>query len=698
VKFAEPLWLAGTLLALVVAGLLIAGGLLLIRALRRFGEESRVETLVTARPGSRRAFKGVLTVLTVAVGFLAAAQPQYGRGTRLIPATNLDVIVVLDYSKSMFARDVTPSRIARAKTEVSQLVADLPGARFGAVAFAGEPLSFPLTSDGGAIAQFFRQLSPNDMPVGGTAIARALEAGRELLARDPLSRSHKKVVVLVTDGEDLEGDPVSVAQAAARDEVTINVVQIGGRTPEPLPEVDESGEVTGWRTDADGKPLTTSLSSDGEAQLAKIAESTGGHVVRSQRGGTGIRTITASLRKMMSGELSERVETVYADVYVWPLALTIFLLLFETFVSEARRRELPSRLPPPRERTRPRRRRRLKGAAAISAGLFLALAGAGGCESSVDKIFERNAPPVNEALEALDGGDAKAATALLEEYLSTGKCEKGQIGTPESVGQRPNAGFDLGLGLFEIGETFGRRFGDEELGGDAGLTPLEEQQLADRSEQVDCALEIVELVAADRNVGIDLRARAEYLAGNLEFLRKSYKKAVEHYDRALKLIPGLEDDAADGIGRDAAWNRAIALRRIEDEENKKDASQEPEPDASDAKDENQPDASDGSQPDSGDAGKDGGGQDGSEDGGRDAGDDGSGQSSDQDGGKEAGSDSGANPQDQPDAGAPPEDQPSPSMNQDERMLDMLERAPTLQQQAARNRALQRQTKSGMEDK
>ena len=164
-------------------------------------------------------------VLAVVCSFLALAQPQYGKGTRLIPATNLDVVLVLDYSKSMYARDIAPSRIERAKSEVGRLIRKLPGARFGAVAFAGEPMSFPLTSDGSAIAQFFRQLSPQDMAVGGTAIARALEAGRELLERDKLSAKHKKIMVLVTDGEDLEGDPISVAEAAANEGITVHVVR-----------------------------------------------------------------------------------------------------------------------------------------------------------------------------------------------------------------------------------------------------------------------------------------------------------------------------------------------------------------------------------------------------------------------------------------------------------------------------------------
>ena len=280
-KFAAPLWLFGTASALVVAALLIAGGVLLSRSVRRFGDEALVLGLVTARAGHRRALKGVLLVLAVALAFLALAQPQYGRGTRLIPATNLDVVLVLDFSKSMYARDIPPSRTLRAKDEVSKLIAALPGARFGAVAFAGQPMAFPLTSDGAAIAQFFRQISPNDMPVGGTAIARALEAGRELLLRDPLSKGHRRVMVLVSDGEDLEGDPVAVADNARQDEITIYVVQIGGRTPEPIPEVNEAGETIGFRTDEQGQTITTSLSAEGEEQLGKIASVTGGNVVRS---------------------------------------------------------------------------------------------------------------------------------------------------------------------------------------------------------------------------------------------------------------------------------------------------------------------------------------------------------------------------------------------------------------------------------
>jgi Ca-activated chloride channel family protein len=671
VRFAAPIWLFGTGFALLVAALFVAGSILRHRQLKQFGDEALVSGLLTAQAGGRRAFKGVLCVLAVALAFVAAAQPQYGRGAKLIPATNLDLIIVLDYSKSMYARDIAPSRTLRAKSEVARLISSLPGARFGAVAFAGQPISFPLTSDGPAISQFFQQMTPNDMPVGGTAIARALEAGRDLLARDPLSKSHKRVMLLVTDGEDLEGDPVSVATSVAQDEISIFVVQIGGRTPEPIPQVSETGEVQGMRSDEEGKPLTTSLSAEGEAQLGSIASTTGGAVVRSEAGQTGITEIERRLKLLMTEELSERVETIYADVYLYPLALALLLVLLEAFIPEARARKA-SKIPPPKKR-RPKRR----GSRAVTAALMLAFAYAWllvGCAKERNQLWMRNAPAVDEAIAAYDGGDAGIAVSLLEQYLATGKCEQGNIGAPESVRSKPNAAFDLGLGLFKLGEQYGQRFGELEPPGDAGKNPEAEAAKEKRGSEVECALRIVRIVAADQSVPIDLRARAFYLAGNLEFLRGDYESAVKGYDASLALIPGLPvDGGGDGIGRDAAYNRAIALARIEDK--KKDAGPDAPPDAS--PDSGPPDG--GEQPDSGEPQPDGG--------------DKKDEPQNQDGGPP---DAGKQPEPQnqdggaPDAGKQPEPQPQPQeqpKNQDERMLDMLERAPSVQQHDAKNRSL-----------
>src|SRR5512146_1765574 len=128
----------------------------------------------------------------------------------------------------------------------------------------------------------------------------------------------------------------------------------------------------------------------------------------------------------------------------------------------------------------------------------------------------------------------------------------------------PNASFDLGLTLFRLAEKFGGRLGE-----DAKPAPGAPPQPSEGAvgEDVDCALRLVRIVANDDATPIDLRAKAEYLTGNLEFLREKYEDAVTAYDSALKLLPGpaKTDEKDDSIGGRAAWNRAIALRRLEDE-------------------------------------------------------------------------------------------------------------------------------------
>lgn len=345
--FADPIWLAGAALSLLFAVLVFVGLAASHRALLRFGREPQVKTLLTFDPGTRRAFKGVFFVLATFFAFVAAARPRYGKEKLLVPATKVDVILVLDYSKSMYARDVEPSRIARSKAEVSELIAALPGARFGAVAFAGEPMGFPVTNDGPAVAQFFRGLEPNDMPVGGTAIARALDLSKDLLRRDPKSKSHKRFVILITDGEDLEGSPRGAANSLAEDGVVVHVVQIGGRTPERIPEIGPDGEVAGYRKTEAGEFMTTELSARAEAQLESVAKIGEGRYVKSDRGRTGIEELTRSLAaSLQTDEYVEHYEDVYADVSHWPLGLAILLLIIETFLFEGPRRRALLRVHP----------------------------------------------------------------------------------------------------------------------------------------------------------------------------------------------------------------------------------------------------------------------------------------------------------------------------------------------------------------
>jgi hypothetical protein len=308
------------------------------------------------------------------------------------------------------------------------------------------------------------------------------------------------------------------------------------------------------------------------------------------------------------------------------------------------------------------------------------------CGWDPSRPFERESPQVREAIATLDAGDAQSAREQLQAYLSTGACAEGNIGTPPRVRERSNGSFDLGLALFQIAEQFGQRFGDEET--DAGV-PADPKLKTLRSAQVDCALKLVRAIATDATQPVEIRARARYLEGNLLFLNATYEESVRAYDAALELAPGMSDSGPisvgeagrvynpDLLGRDAAWNRAIALRRIED---KKDAGN--------------------------DGGSDGGGDSGDNKDDKDGGDD-KPDSGKPDGGKDAGGkdsgakDSGSNdekPPPKPDEKKDKEPPPPPSrQNQDERMLDQLENAPTVQQETARKMGQRRQVR-GMSDK
>jgi hypothetical protein len=302
---------------------------------------------------------------------------------------------------------------------------------------------------------------------------------------------------------------------------------------------------------------------------------------------------------------------------------------------------------------RPPWARRASVMASLSAWLCGALCGA--CGWNPSRPFERNAPAVTEALAEIDGGDAAVAAAKLEDYLSTGPCKEGNIGTPELLKQRADGTFDLGLALFQVGQRYGRRFGEEE-----GPGAADENDHERRHESVECARRVLQAVAEDETASPALRARTLYLQGNLAFLDGEYEDAVRAYDGALGIAPG-QVDAGDPVGRDAAWNRAIALRRIED---KKDAGSDASPDGA-------PSDGGGDRGDSGDKRPKDAGQDG--------------ESAGPDGGGDNGQDA-SPPREPPDAGDSPREAsapPPPATNEDERMLDQLESAPTLQQEEAK---------------
>lgn len=307
--FARPL-----LLLLCLAGLVVAALGVLLAVRRR----TRVAALLTERLAERLA-PGVSVARPVAqssmygLGLLmlgvALAQPQCGSRSELVKRRGIDVVVALDASKSMLASDVQPSRLARAKLELTTLLDELKGDRVGIVAFAGEAfIQCPLTSDYAAAKLFLRAVEPEEMPQGGSNIGSALMlAQRMLLATDRGAKD--RVVVLLSDGEDTTGEVSEAVAALKEGGIEVLAVGIGSADGAPIPRYGRKGEFIDYVKDRDGNTVMTRMDA---SVLTEIAEETGG-VFLHQPQGASMGEVVARIDRMQKAELESRLAVRYDE-------------------------------------------------------------------------------------------------------------------------------------------------------------------------------------------------------------------------------------------------------------------------------------------------------------------------------------------------------------------------------------------------
>ncbi len=325
-RFGEAAMLWLLVLVPLAAGLLGWAAYQRKKALSRFGDPVLVARLRDGVPAGWRAARSVM--LLVAMGLLAvgAARPQHGSRTEVVSRRGIDVVVCLDVSKSMLARDVAPSRIERAKAELERLLTEEPGDRVGVVLFAGDTMEYPLTTDHEAATRFFRDARPWEFPVQGTSIGRAISAARDMFRRDPLAARRSKVILLITDGEDLDGDPVAAAREAAADNIQVYIDAVGSAAPEPIPAFSPEGRMVGYERDSRGEVKHTQFTPEMERQLRAVAQEGHGMYFRPRPGEVGIDAVRRQMARLRRSELSESQKTVYEEL-VHPVLIPAFVLL-----------------------------------------------------------------------------------------------------------------------------------------------------------------------------------------------------------------------------------------------------------------------------------------------------------------------------------------------------------------------------------
>ena len=302
------------------------------QAIEQFGESELMRRLsLTVSHRARRA-KILLVIAAVALLVTALARPQFGTRVETVRREGQDIVVALDLSASMLAEDIVPNRLEKAKHAVGTLIGGLEGDRIGLIAFAGEAfVQSPLTVDYGAATLFLNAMSTDLMPVQGTDLAEALRVSVEAFeAGEPQHR----ILIVITDGEDHEGEIDAAVESANEAGVRIYTVGVGSPDGVPIPEFDTRGRRSGYKRDENGDVVTTRLD---EATLETIARETGGRYLRVTPGENELDRLADEIAEMAGREFEARQVTQYEEQFQIFLGFALVLLLAEFLVPERRR-------------------------------------------------------------------------------------------------------------------------------------------------------------------------------------------------------------------------------------------------------------------------------------------------------------------------------------------------------------------------
>ncbi len=338
------------------------------RALESIGQPRQLERMMASLSRRRRVLKAILFTVALTLIVAALGRPRVEGEVRWAKR-GIDLAIVMDYSKSMLARDVYPSRLERMTREVDTLLDELDSDRVAVVAYAGAAAHFPLTHDHLAARSVFRGLSPADLPPGsnlGEAILTARcalrpelleEAGCEKVggrggggaplteeapAKTPLPglearQQRGRALVVFTDGEDSGGNARAEIERAVTQGIHVYLVGVGTRSGELIPERDELGNDIGWKKTDDGKSFVTTRLD--EAGLRALAEAAGGagHYLALDPKAAGATELLTALRRVKKGDLDERFISQPVEVYSWLLFPAFLLLVLEACISERKR-------------------------------------------------------------------------------------------------------------------------------------------------------------------------------------------------------------------------------------------------------------------------------------------------------------------------------------------------------------------------
>ncbi len=298
------------------------------KAMTRFAELNILDRLSESKSKVARPVK--LTVFMLAMAFLIVglANPQIGTKMKEVQQEGVDLFIALDVSLSMKAEDIKPNRLEKAKLEIRNLIDRLGGDRIGLIVFAGEAYTqFPLTTDYAAANLFIDAVETDTVPTPGTSLRSAIAQALESF---DFKTPSTKVIVLITDGENTEGDGFSAAKEAAEKGVIIYTIGMGSPSGVPIPIYNATGQHD-FKRDANGNVVVTKLD---ELSLEKMAMMGHGGYYRATNAVDALGEVYKKISGLQKHQFGVKQFTDFEDRFQFFIGIGIFLLLVELFISE----------------------------------------------------------------------------------------------------------------------------------------------------------------------------------------------------------------------------------------------------------------------------------------------------------------------------------------------------------------------------
>jgi Ca-activated chloride channel homolog len=334
-RFANPYMFYGLIIIPLIIILHYFVGLMKKKNIAEFGDSSLMQLLMSDASSSRPVWKFYIYLTALLFIIIGLARPQLGSKLMDVKRKGIEIMIALDVSNSMNAQDIQPSRLIRAKQVLAKMVDKLSDDKIGLIVFAGDAYTqIPITTDYVSAKMFLSNITTGLVPVQGTNIPKAIELASNSF---PPNSDLQKVIIIITDGENLEGNPEEYAKQANEKGILIYTLGMGTTEGAPIPVGAENSN--DYKKDKSGNTVVSKLD---ETTLQKIAVEGGGEYIPANNTEYGLNKLFEKVDKLNKKEYESKIYSEYNEQFQYFFGFALLLLVIEFFIVEKKSKWLNS--------------------------------------------------------------------------------------------------------------------------------------------------------------------------------------------------------------------------------------------------------------------------------------------------------------------------------------------------------------------